>query len=277
MFYPLIINEITTKYLISQNGEIKNIKTNKILKGTIRNGYKMVKLTIEGKKKDYLVHRLVAMTFLDNPLNLPQVNHKDKNKLNNCVFNLEWVSIQENMIHRSKNLKNSKAKIVKQEVILNEHWRQFKDTNYWISDVGQCYNTKTKCILTPVHADNYLRYSFSINGKVSSFLVHKLVYTLFNDDYDDSKQINHIDGNKKNNALSNLELITASENTLHSYYVLGNNITKIGQYDLEGNLINVYDSMVQAANSINGTVSAISQVCSGKAKTHKNFIWKKIV
>lgn len=61
----------------------------------------MVKLTINGKKKDYLVHRLVALTFLDNPFNLPQVNHKDKNKLNNSVSNLEWISIKDNMIHRS--------------------------------------------------------------------------------------------------------------------------------------------------------------------------------
>ena len=90
MFLPLIINNQKTQYLISDVGEIKNINTNKILQGTIRNGYQMVKLTVNKIKKDYLVHRLVALTFLDNPLNLPQVNHKDKNKLNNSVDNLEW-------------------------------------------------------------------------------------------------------------------------------------------------------------------------------------------
>lgn len=104
MFLPLIINNQKTQYLISDVGEIKNINTNKILQGTIRNGYQMVKLTVDKIKKDYLVHRLVALTFLDNPLNLPQVNHKDKNKLNNSVDNLEWMSVQDNMFHRSKNL-----------------------------------------------------------------------------------------------------------------------------------------------------------------------------
>ena len=47
MFVPLIINNTKTQYLISDTGEIKNIKTNRILKGTVRNGYRMVKLTIK--------------------------------------------------------------------------------------------------------------------------------------------------------------------------------------------------------------------------------------
>ena len=71
MFIPLIIDGIKTHYLISPKGEIKNCKTDKILKGTIRSNYLMVKLTINHTKKDYLVHRLVAMMFLPNPLNLP--------------------------------------------------------------------------------------------------------------------------------------------------------------------------------------------------------------
>ena len=277
MFKPLVINEKNTQYLISDIGEIKNIKTNKILKGTVRNGYLMVKLTIEGNKKDYLVHRLVAETFLKNSFNLPQVNHKDKNKLNNNINNLEWVSIQENMSHRSKNLTFSQKKLNEQEIILNEHWRQYNNSNYWISDLGQCYNEKTKCLLSPIKNGKYYKYCFSINGQKSSCLIHKLVYILFNDDYDESKQINHIDGNTENNTLSNLELVTNSENMIHSYYTLHNNIVRIGQYDLNHNLINIYDSMSAAAQEIDGSISAISQVCAGKAKTHKGFIWKKIV
>lgn len=277
MFHPLIIDNKITQYLISSEGEIKNIKTNKILKGTIRNGYQMVKLTIEGKKKDYLIHRLVAITFLKNPFNLPQVNHKDKNKLNNSISNLEWISIQDNMIHRSQNNKNNRKKIKKQEIVLDEHWRQYKDSNYWISDLGECYNIKTKNLLSPIKSGEYLKYCFSINGKKTSHLIHKLVYTLFNLDYDEKKQINHIDGNKSNNSLCNLELITPSENMIHSYYILNNNINLIGQYDLNNNLIKTFNSMSTAAKEVQGSVSGISQVCAGKAKTHKGFIWKKIV
>ena len=238
----------------------------------------MVKLTIKSQKKDYLIHRLVALTFLENPLKLPQVNHKDKNKLNNAVSNLEWISIQDNMLHRSRNNTPIHKKLRKiEKIVLDEHWRQYKNSNYWISDTGNCYNKQTQCLLSPIKSGNYYKYCFSINGKKSSALIHKLVYSLFKNDYDEQKQINHIDGNKQNNSLQNLELVTNQQNVLHSYYVLHNNIHQIGQFDKDNNLITIYDSMSVAARAIGGSVSAISQVCSGKAKTHKGFIWKKIV
>lgn len=278
MIKPLIIDGKITQYLISDNGEIKNIKTDKILQGSIKNGYKMVKLTVNGNKKDYLVHRLVAITFLDNSYNLPQVNHKDKNKLNNSISNLEWISVKDNMIHRSQNIQNKTInKTNKCEIVLDENWRQYKNSNYWISNLGQCYNEKTKNMLQPIKSGEYFRYCFSINGEKTSHLIHKLVYCLFNQDYDDTKQINHIDGNKSNNALNNLELLTSSGNMIHSYYVLNNNINQIGQYDLNENLIQTFNSMSEAARILNCSVSRISQACSGKIKTYKNFIWKKIV
>lgn len=55
-----------------------------------RCGYRMVGLHQGGNAKCWLIHRLVAMAFLDNPSNLPEVNHKDENKANNAVSNLEW-------------------------------------------------------------------------------------------------------------------------------------------------------------------------------------------
>lgn len=67
-----------------------------------KNGYFYVSLHKEGKKKSLLVHRLVASAFLANPLNLEQVNHKNGNKQNNNVSNLEWVTAQENCIHAVK-------------------------------------------------------------------------------------------------------------------------------------------------------------------------------
>ena len=54
------------------------------------------------KKRDYYLHRLIAETFIENPLNKPQVNHIDNNGLNNNLSNLEWVTNSENQIHRFK-------------------------------------------------------------------------------------------------------------------------------------------------------------------------------
>ncbi|MEI3530091.1 MAG: NUMOD4 domain-containing protein [Bacilli bacterium] len=63
------------------------------------NNYFRTRLSKNGKVSDFLVHRLVAQTFIPNPENKPQVNHKDGNKLNNCVDNLEWATGSENIQH----------------------------------------------------------------------------------------------------------------------------------------------------------------------------------
>lgn len=72
----------------------------KVLKqGVDKKGYKIVYLSKEGKQKTIKVHRLVATAFIENPLSLPQVNHKDGCKANNCVDNLEWCDNSYNQKH----------------------------------------------------------------------------------------------------------------------------------------------------------------------------------
>lgn len=80
-------------YQISNEGRVKSIRFGKerLLKPkTERKGYLRVDLSKDGKQKSCLVHRLVAMAFIPNHTNLPQVNHKDEDKTNNRVDNLEW-------------------------------------------------------------------------------------------------------------------------------------------------------------------------------------------
>lgn len=64
-----------------------------------RTGYPMVTLFKEGKPKHYLIHRLVALAFIPNPLNKPCINHIDGNKKNHSLSNLEWVTYSENGLH----------------------------------------------------------------------------------------------------------------------------------------------------------------------------------
>jgi len=68
-----------------------------------RKGYFVVGLRKDGVQKMWKVHRLVAISFIPNPENKPQVNHKDANKRNNCVDNLEWATNSENMQHAHDN------------------------------------------------------------------------------------------------------------------------------------------------------------------------------
>ena len=73
---------------------LKKVKPEKTSKGYLR-----VPLYKDGKRKWHKVHRLVANAFIPNPDNKPQVNHKDGNKLNNSITNLEWVTDEENKEH----------------------------------------------------------------------------------------------------------------------------------------------------------------------------------
>lgn len=90
------IKGFENQYAISTKGRVKNLKTNRILGDRYdSNGYKIVDL----KRKNYKIHRLVALVFLPNPNKLLQVNHIDERKDNNDISNLEWVTASENVKH----------------------------------------------------------------------------------------------------------------------------------------------------------------------------------
>ena len=101
-------------YMVSDQGRVLSLKCNetRIMKVDVKNnGYGGVTLCTKGLLINYLVHRLVAKSFLANPTNLPEVNHLDGNKLNNRVENLEWCDHYDNMQHALLHgLFNSKRK-----------------------------------------------------------------------------------------------------------------------------------------------------------------------
>lgn len=103
-------------YQVSDFGRVKSLNYNHTNESRIlktrkqRNGYLLVNLNKKGKQYFFLVHRLVAETFLENPENLPQVNHKDENKTNNRVENLEWKSPKDNCNHGTRNERSAKTR-----------------------------------------------------------------------------------------------------------------------------------------------------------------------
>lgn len=97
-------------YQVSNKGRIKRIfKTKeKLVTQHLQRGYYYVCLCKNSKYKWYITHRLVAKAFIPNPLHLPEVNHKDENKVNNDESNLEWCTSKYNSNYGTRNKRKSK-------------------------------------------------------------------------------------------------------------------------------------------------------------------------
>lgn len=338
-----VINDFPN-YSVSNLGNVMNNKTNKLLKLCNKSGYYHISLTNKNSHKTFKVHRLVALTFIENDEDKPQVNHKDKNKLNNNISNLEWVTHKENCQHKSigliyksnknkpilrlnknnemlqkynsiedagqwvlennltssshngrnaigncvNSLSNSaygyKWKYVENNSLENEEWREINlkkifgescewNKTYFVSNLGRFKNSYGTIM------DNY---KVNENGYIriyiykKTFTLHRLVALTFLVNPENKEQVNHKDGNKLNNSVQNLEWCSNKENQIHKFQNgLGNNYTrKIGQYDLNDNLIKEYESIISASKEVNISPSSIKGVLKNYRKTSAGFIWK---
>ena len=93
----------TGLYAVSRKGEVRNERTGRILlpdtSSTKGKAYLRVTFSVGNKQKRFAVSRLVARAFLTKPEGKDYVNHKDGDRFNNCVDNLEWVTMEENQTH----------------------------------------------------------------------------------------------------------------------------------------------------------------------------------
>jgi len=325
-------------YEVSNMGNVRNKNTGRILKSYNKGGYAVVGLS-KTTGKIFQVHRLVCQSFILNPENKSQVNHIDKNGLNNMVTNLEWNTHQENCIHRSngvtqttnqhipvyrldentneklekydsielaaewvftqglsKNMSSIKGGIscafrnvynssfgfkwglVEQISLENEIWKQviIKDkdtTNYYVSSLGRFKNSKG--IIMKDYKPHHSGYIY-VRVNINKCALHRLVAFTFLENPENKAFVNHIDGNKTNNSLENIEWNTPRENSLHSHKFGLNkgNKRKIIQYDLEMNKIQDFNSIIEASNFLNMSQSNIKAVLYNKQKTAGGFIFK---
>ena len=325
-------------YEVSSFGNIRNKNTGRILKQGKKGGYCSVGLS-GYKSRTKIVHQLVAKAFIPNPENKPQVNHKDKNGLNNNIGNLEWVNNKENSIHRSAGVKQTtnqnleiyrvdkitdeiidkynsiedaakyileknnklkfnnirsgismvinnkqqtaygyKWKIIEYDSLENEEWREIniegKDTQgYFISSLGRFKNKKG--VIMKDYKPHHSGYIY-LRVNIDKYALHRLVAQTFLPNLENKPFVNHIDGNKLNNSISNLEWVTCRENNIHNHKIglIKCFKRKVVQYDLEMNEICRFDSIKESSLKTNISLGSIKGVLYNKQKTSGGFIWK---
>ena len=143
-------------YEVSDQGRVKSVGYGKdriLSPGRDKGGYLLVGLYKNGERKWYLVHRLVAQTFIPNPDNLPEVNHIDEVKTHNSVMNLEWCDKKYNNNYGTHNqrMADKKSKPVLQYTKSGELVKEWKSTrdvqrnlNYNQSNISKCCTGKLK-------------------------------------------------------------------------------------------------------------------------------------
>lgn len=160
------------------------------------------------------------------------------------------------------------------------------------------FKIKPKILKGSIDSNGYRYYDFKkSNNKRTCPKAHRLIALAFieNPKKDEYTEINHIDGNKLNNSIENLEWCSRSQNVQHSYDTKLNDVEKylkgsknyqwdsnhknckpVGKYTENGEFIKKFNSLAMAARDVNGDYSNISKVCSGKSQSAYGFKWKYI-
>lgn len=149
---------------------------------------------------------------------------------------------------------------------------------YMISNYGRIkhrQNSHRETLRIPHPAPNgYLRLVLSYQGKRVTASVHREVAKAFLPNPNGFDSVNHIDFNKTNNSVSNLEWLPIKENILHAKENGKNNRKSVGQYLKDGTLVRVWASAYEVEKTLGFFSTLISRCCRGIQKSHKGFVWK---
>lgn len=148
-------------YEINEEGIVRRILSKRIKKSFLRkDGYIGIQLyKSKTKPISFQLHRLIAIAFIPNPNNLPFINHKDSNRQNNDISNLEWCTKQENVIHgyisgfaSNRGSKNGFSKLNEQQVL---EIRKKKTEGLTHQQLANLYNVSYGCITGIIQRTNW--------------------------------------------------------------------------------------------------------------------------
>jgi hypothetical protein len=258
------IKDFEGLYKISNMGRVKSLArvTKRKTHGNIveKERIKVQSLTHHGrlrldlskndKRKPYLTHRLVAIAFIPNPDNLPEVHHKNHNPICNNVENLIWVTRKQNMIEEIGKHKNTYRNKIQARYIsprknnilpsyyTDENFKQEDeiwvnvlnfDGDYKISNYGRILSFKfpdkyplgkfmKPCFTNKETANGkYLRISLRKNNDIRLVCELQVIVAIhFIPNPENLPVVNHVDGNKTNNHINNLKWLTYSDNQYHA-------------------------------------------------------------
>lgn len=179
---------------------------------------------------------------------------------------------------------------------MEEIWKEIEDTNglYFVSNLGNV-RKKEKSIKKTERIDGYIKVRINYGDYVKNLFVHRLVAIAFIPNPDNLPQVNHIDGDKSNNTVTNLEWCTEKENQKHRIEVLhkdmiGENNPMFGvsgskspvykgliyQHDMKtGEIINSYEGSGEAAKAVNGKASGVIRVLNLPNRSYKGYRWTR--
>ena len=183
---------------------------------------------------------------------------------------------------------------------MKEIWKDIKGYEglYQVSNLGRIKSLKNDNIKYGHYKEfiisqnnnnsfNYWRCGLCKNGVVKKYAIHRLVAEAFISNPYNLPQVNHIDGNKSNNTINNLEWVTCSENIQHSFklglhkptmlnkkYEKNPNSKPIIQYDKNMNKIKIWNSITEASDYLKINKVGISYSCNQKRKTAGGYIWR---
>lgn len=288
MWKNVPIDEFKNSYEISNTGQIRNKKTLKIKSLQIGStGYLSTRLDTGNIKKTIQIHSLVAEVFIDKIKNKDEkkiiVKFKDGDK-NNVNSNNLYYDYQNKKSIKIDNNNVIKNKIITNEITINIFKGKIIDDypNYMISKEGKIYSIRSNKL--KISDDNNFGYCrvklFNGTNKMGkNFTIHQLVANYYISNLNNYDQVNHIDLNKHNNNVDNLEWCDNSMNMKHNSDNKPEYSRKVLQYDIKdkNKIIGTFNSIKEASLKTNTNNTSIIHCCSGKYNTAGGYIWKYLV